>query len=491
MPHIVFRVDASASIGTGHFARCANLADVLAARGAEIRFLARTLPAHCQARLQSRGFRLHSLPAAPGSPPETDGAQARAALEDAAPVDWLVVDQYGIDARWERAMRTAARRILVLDDLADRAHDCDVLLDQNIQGARERYTGLVSPSCVQLLGPRHALLAPEFARLRAGARQRDGQVRRLVVCFGGADPAGHTRAAIDALAPLAGRLERVDVVAGAANPDRDRVAEAVATLPNALFHGATGDLAALLDAADLAIGAGGTMNWERACLGLPTLAFGIADNQRPVLTSLIEAGCVIGVAAMPIPDVRRMSAWLACVIDNPALLLGLSRRSAALVDGRGAERVADALLPDALEFRRATRADEENILRWRNDPSVRGMSANADWIERDAHATWLRGILDDPRRILLVAERNGEPAGVVRFDLAPPEATISVYRVPAATARGGLVRQASSWLRAHQPGIRRIVAEVLPQNAVSLTAFRAAGYHEAKNVLVLDLEAPR
>lgn len=485
---IVFRVDASPSIGTGHFVRCATLASTLATRGAEVHFISRELPGHCYERLEARGFRVHCLSPAAGSSVESDAAQTRAALAGVANADWLIVDHYGLDSRWEHEMRPAARRILAIDDLADRAHDCDVLIDQNLQAAPARYSGLLPPACLQLLGPGYALLPPEFATLRAARVARDGKVRRVLVCFGGSDPQNHTAAALHALAPYAGRLERIEVIVGPANPHRDHVADACAALPNATFHCSVLDMAALIRAADLAIGAGGTMNWERACLGVPTLVFGIADNQRLVLESLIEAGCAAGVPDMAVPDATKMSAWLACLIDNPALLRGLGQRSAALVDGHGVERVADALVPTPLDFRRATWEDSENILRWRNDPAVRDVSIDAREIDRESHRAWLQGVLADPRRILLVAERGGEPAGIVRFDLRPPEAAISVYRVPAGDVRGGLVRQATAWLRAHQPGIRRIVADVLPENIASLAAFRAAGYRDARNTLVIELE---
>jgi UDP-2,4-diacetamido-2,4,6-trideoxy-beta-L-altropyranose hydrolase len=470
------------------------LAKALVARGLDVRFLCRVLPGDYCKWLEDSGFEVLRL-GDTGDDVDADIAQSRAALEGAGEVDWLVVDHYGVDARWERALRSAARRILVIDDAPGRPHDCDALLDQNFTvggpaSASDRYAGLVPPGARRLLGPRYALLDPAFAERRAGLRSREGSVRRVLVCFGGADPQGHTMAAIEALRPHARRVDRIDVAVGSASPHKASIAIACADLPNVQVHCPARDMAALIADADLAIGAGGSMNWERACLAVPTLAFGIVENQRPVLASLIEAGCVAGSSYMPKPDVALIGAWVSSLLGSPEILRGLSTRSAALVDGRGAERVVEALFLGRLEFRRATPADGENLLRWRNHPEVRAASLDAAEIARSTHEAWMARTLADPQRILLVAERRGGPVGVVRFDLLPPEAVISVYRVPAAEGAGGLVRQASEWLQANYPEIRRITAEVLSANGASLAAFRNAGYRDARNTLVKELDTP-
>lgn len=489
MSIISFRVDASSRIGYGHVVRCMALAQNLTARGAQIHFVCRELPGHYCDALEDLGFHVHRLPGQDASLAD-DIAQSQAALSATGIADWLVVDHYQLDARWESAMRASAKRIFVIDDLADRSHDCDLLLDQNFAASAKRYAGLLAPDTRLLLGPTHALLRPEFRQRRSQRPPRDGSVQRLLVCFGGADPQRHTIATLNALRPLASRLDRIDVVIGPANCHRDATIAACAVLQNAVPHCPAQDISELLAACDLAIGAGGSMNWERACLGIPTLAFGIADNQRPGLEALIEAGCVVGIPDMPVADDTRIAAWLTCLFDNPALLRGLSARSATLVDGRGAERVADALLPTAFTFRPASLDDSDNLLNWRNDPAIRDVSLSAGEIDRASHDAWLQRTLADPQRILLVAEFDGKPVGVVRFDFLATEAIISLYRVPQADAPGGLIRQASGWLRTHHPEIRKIRAEVLPHNTASQLAFRNAAYRDVGNTLVFELDMP-
>lgn len=494
MSTIVFRADAASAIGMGHVVRCATLGTELAARGARVHFICRELPGHACDWLAQRGFQVTRLRSA-ATDIDADIAQCRAALDTIAAagrVEWLVVDHYGLDARWETALRPLTQHILVIDDLPARTHDCDLLLDPNLAlEPTARAAGLRPSRSASLQGPRYALLRPEFAAARAARPERDGQVRRVLICFGGSDPQQHTLATLSALRPYAARLQRIDVVVGPANPHAAALAALCAELPGAVLHCPANDMAALLNQTDLAIGAGGTMSWERACLGVPTLGFGIADNQEAVLAALIEHGALLGCAQMPQPDANLIAAWLDCVFDNPALLRGLATRSLALVDGQGAQRVADCLLPRRLAFRAATLADSANLLHWRNHPQIRQVSLDPREIGLDEHQAWLQRVISDPQRRLLIAEQNGEPVGVVRFDLQGPDARISVYRVPTgAPTRAALVGQASAWLRSEQPQIQRIVADVLHDNAASLAAFRAAGYREAQHTLVLELETP-
>lgn len=487
MTTIVFRADASTAIGTGHVMRCATLAETLATRGAAIHFVCRTDPGNLCDWLQGRGFWVHRLP--PESP-AADSTLTQSAIAGIGEIDWLVVDHYQLDRAWESALRQHAKRLLVIDDLANRPHDCDLLLDQNFLPEQDnRYRQYLPTTTRQLLGPRYALLRQEFALARQRQGRRDGRVEKVLVCFGGSDPKAYTLAALKALHPHASRLSRIDVVVGTANPHLAAIVEACAALPQAVIHAPAENMAALLAECDLAVGAGGIMNWERACLRIPTIAFGIADNQVAGLSALLAGGCVLGVAHMPQPEPQRMTEWLASTVDNPPLLRGLAARSAMLVDGQGVERVADHLLRQTLEFRPVSLTDSDQLFLWRNAPAVRAVSLDSSPIERQTHETWLRQSLANPQRILLIAERGGQPLGVVRFDLAAPQALISVYRTPLPSGRCALIEQASLWLQGQHPEIQRIVAEVLPQNQASLAAFRAAGYRDRKNTLVFERES--
>lgn len=296
---VLFRTDASVKIGVGHVMRCLTLAEALREAGAECRFICREYPGHLLDLIRRKGFVAHGLPfecdasvagdwsdSLEGEPATSsdlnwtcDAAQTKVVAEGYS-ADWLVVDHYGVDARWERTLRSMCRRLMVIDDLADRSHECDLLLDQNYyHDSGERYSGLVPRQCVALLGPAYVLLRPEFITARQRLRKRDGHVRRILVCFGGTDPSDQTTKVLSALRELNRPEIAVDVVVGQTNVNRTSIQSICEELPNVKYHCQVSNMAELVLNADLGIGAGGSAMWERCYLGLPTITVALASNQ--------------------------------------------------------------------------------------------------------------------------------------------------------------------------------------------------------------------
>ncbi len=475
---VVFRADASVELGAGHVMRCLALADSLKARGVATHFISREQPGHLCELIEAKGHALTRLPAQ-AADSRLDAEHSAAAF---AMADWLVVDHYGLDATWERALRARARRLLVIDDLADRPHDCDLLLDQNLQPeAHARYAALLPAGCATLFGPRHALLRPQFAANRATPRERRA-VRRLLVFFGGADAGGETLKALAALARLEGTPPAVDVVIGQANPHRAAIERACQALPAARLHCQVEDMAALMAAADLAIGAGGTAAWERCCLGLPCLTLAIAENQYAPAAALAEAGGQLYLGASAQVPEAALAQALAVTLALPELRAHLSRRGMELVDGRGVERVANRLLVDRVRLRAARPEDSEVVHAWRNHPETRAASFSAEAIPFASHARWYADVLADPGRHLLIGEEDGQPLGVLRYDLdarAPERAVVSLYLVPGLGGQGygtRLLLAGHRWLAERHPGITRLEAAIRAGNAASRGAFEAAGF---------------
>lgn len=323
----VFRADAGARIGTGHVVRCLTLADALAEHGWESLFACTeetvaTVPALARYRIVPAG-----------------------APEDLPPAELLVVDHYGLDSAYERRARARARRVLVLDDLADRPHDADLLLDQNLGRTAADYAGLLPHGCRLLLGPQWALLRPQFAAARPAAlarRQQGGPVRRLLVAFGGTDPDNATGLALEAIA-RAGLEAAVDVVLGPRAPHLDSVRRQAAALPAARVLTGVEDMAALMAAADLAIGAGGTSSWERCCLGLPTLLVVIAGNQEHIARALADAGAALAAGRMSELSPDGLAALLRATAADSACLATMSECAAGICDGSGINRLAPRL----------------------------------------------------------------------------------------------------------------------------------------------------
>lgn len=485
---VLIRADAALSIGSGHVLRCLTLAQQLQAHGAQVSFACRELPGHVQDKVRAAGFACHSLPAHyPGETTQraeaaihwqADLAALHAVLDEAAQFDWLLVDHYGLDAQWQRGARTLAARIAVIDDLANRPHDADLLLDQNLTATPEAYAGLLPASCQRLLGPRYALLRPEFSAAPMAIR---AQAERVLVNFGGVDAGGET---FKAMAALAGLPVQADIVAGGANPAWDALQAQAKGQASWTLHRHVADFASLMRRADVFLGAGGSTSWERAALGLPTLCIAVADNQEPNARALHAAGVHHYLGRDRAVDAEQVRAALVDLLNDAPRRQQYAERSRALVDGQGARRVAAAMLHACLRLRPAALDDAQRLFEGRNADSVRRWSTSPDPISWDAHIGWLTRTLANPDRQLWIAESADGPVGVLRYDRQPhlPErAEVSIYLFAGREGMGwggALLAAGDAAIARQWPALRFIDATVLPGNTASLKLFRQAGYAE-------------
>lgn len=345
---MAFRTDGGSHIGSGHIMRCLVLAQSLKAQGADILFICREQPGHLSDLIPERGYSIERLAAVPSGGHtdwERDAEETRAALEAGmgCKADWLIVDHYLLDRRWEGALRSSTDRLMVIDDLCDRPHDCDLLLDQNlVAGMHERYADKLTVSCRQLIGPSYALLHPDYARLHEHVAPRRGAIRRILIFFGGADSANLTERALDAFLALGRPDIEVDIVIGASSRHGDAVRRKAEAHANIHVHAGLPSLATLMSRADLAIGAGGSTHWERLCLGLPSLVVTLADNQRLISEELLRLGVIQLLGHHDEVDQLMIAGALDSLIRQ-GLPEDWSLRCMAMVDGGGADRVRAAL----------------------------------------------------------------------------------------------------------------------------------------------------
>ncbi len=276
--------------------------------------------------------------------------QSLAQQAEVLAADWrpdvVVVDHYGLIAWHETRLRTGGRRIVVLDDMAERRHDCDLLMDAAPDRTAEDYRPLLPPAAVILTGPRYALLRPEFAAARSGALARRAETmpaRRLLISLGLTDLLGITGRVVNLIRPDLGELT-VDVVLGAGAPSLTWLSRLQTDDPRVRVHVETRAMAQLMAEADVAIGAGGSSTWERACLGLPAIDLILADNQRPVALELDRQGATLAVEVHGEGFAGRVTTAFARLSTDARLRSALSETSAALCDGEGARRVADAIM---------------------------------------------------------------------------------------------------------------------------------------------------
>lgn len=471
--------------------RCLTLGDALKRHGAQIRFVSRHLPEHLHSMLAAKGHEIallenvqdettldeHAHAHWLGVSQAQDAADTIQALSDGS-WDWLIVDHYALDSRWESALRQTAKAILVIDDIADRVHDCDTLLDQNLYADMQtRYDGKVPIHCQLLLGPRYALLRDEFRKLRKQVKPRTGTVKQILVFFGGIDINNYTGLALKALAEIAVEGLHMDVVIGAQHPRRAEI-ETTCAAQGYVCHVQTSRMAELMAAADLAIGAGGSAAWERCCLGLPALSLCIAKNQRKQIADAAEAGLLYA----PTSDddlVSLLKSHMKALLENGPLLKLISNTAMKAVDGRGVVRVASTLGVSDIEIRTADQNDSSKLFEWRNHPTIRSVSRNSEPIEWENHQSWFASVLADKDRVLLIGHIGDEQIGVVRFDKEGDVAKISIYLVPEGSFTGqgcSLLLSAEQWLKVNQPGIKSIRASVLSENEPSQRLFLGASY---------------
>jgi len=341
---IAFRVDSSTEIGSGHLMRCLTLADYLKKQGHDSHFLCRDHPGNLNDLVTQHGHRLHRFDAPPVSSTALNDPNLYARWlgisqdQDAHDTvrrlhglggtwHFMVADHYGLDVAWQRRLRPHAGRIFVIDDLANRTHDCDVLLDQNLNEAGPaRYRGLVPEACELLCGPRYALLRSEFEKARRKLRQRDGRVRRILVFYGGMDKSGETLKACEALRNLDRPDIAVDVIVGLGNPHGEPIRQ-LCDRTGFNYLRQVNNMAELMAIADLALGAGGTTTAERAYVGLPTIITAVADNQQPGTEAFARAGAAWNAGNAAAVTVASLTSLVRQVIDDPAAVRRVGERA--------------------------------------------------------------------------------------------------------------------------------------------------------------------
>lgn len=369
---IAFRTDASLQMGSGHVMRCLTLADALKAQGADCHFISREHPGHLLKVIRQRGYKVNRLvtpvqnaqsaiksvvkeassqqqePAHTawlGSTWQADAQETAAILANLQP-DWLVLDHYALDQRWEETLAPHYRKLLIIDDLADRPHRCELLLDQNLGRQQQDYAALVPAHCQLLIGPHFALLRPEFAALRPYSlqrRQAQPALHQLLITMGGVDQHNATGQVLQALKTCALPQEcRITVVMGLTAPWLQNVRELAVQMPwptEVVVN--VNDMAQRMADSDLAIGAAGSTSWERCCLGLPTLMVVLADNQLPGAQALeaVHAARLMG----DVSDIAKQLPLAAAELIDADCQSRMSLAASAITDGQGVEKILQVM----------------------------------------------------------------------------------------------------------------------------------------------------
>ena len=353
--NIAFRVDASYEIGSGHIVRSLVLADTIASRGCSVVFVCRILDGHLISLIRSRGFevvvlgiRARSTKSATttdwlGVSQQDDAKHTIENLKDRL-IDILFVDHYSLDTEWETLIRPHVDSVVVIDDLANRDHNCDFLIDQNFRNDDfSCYESLIPNTCKTLLGLRYAILAPVYKDLRQAIPTRSGIINRVLVYFGGTDWQNMTTLALKALSQDEFSYLEVDVVVGSNYPFLSDLQKLISKRPKTNFYQSLPSLARLMSVADIAIGAGGTTLWERMSMGLPALVISLADNQLRSCEALQKENLIHYLGNYNDMSEGLLTKYLRERICGPEDNYNLSMRISEYVDGLGALRIVRAM----------------------------------------------------------------------------------------------------------------------------------------------------
>ncbi len=342
---IFIRTDSGVDIGIGHMMRCLSLAETLIKNDFEIHFISKKLNEKIHDLIVKKGYKIHTI---------SENTDTQNILEDDAIEtkkiimsyndlsSWLLVDHRNLDIQWEKILRKYVQKIIVIDDLANKKHDCDILIDQNLyEKINERYQNLVPKDCKKLLGPKYALLRSEFSDIRKKSIKSRIKLENILISFGGTDPSNETHKVLEALKILNLENIQIDVVTTSLNPFKDDIRQLCSSMTNANFHCDVDKIGVLMKTSDLAIGAGGSTTWERCCLGLPSLVSVISDDQLECTEIMDKNGYVI---YLGLAENLTVNDYIEKIKNfNIEHLQKISELNLTLVDGQGCQRILNEM----------------------------------------------------------------------------------------------------------------------------------------------------
>lgn len=431
---ILIRADASVWIGTGHVMRCRTLANKLRSLGMEVIFICRQMPGDCCELLESNGYVVHRLEWTDrvfeysdqekrlqhlswlGVPEGQEIEEVKTVLAKEGKVDWIIVDHYALDKKWEQTVRPFTNKIMVLDDIADRSHDSDLLLDQNLmENARDRYLDRISPDCKLLTGCDYALLQETYSKLSERIPSREGEIKRILVYFGGADQTNLTGLTLDAFLKINRSDIRMDIVISSSSPFEGEIKAKASKYNNIFVFQNLPSLALLISCADLAVGAGGASNWERCCLGLPSLIITLADNQIPIASELHKKGLVDLLGHFDQVDIDLVESKLRSYIKT-GLEKSWADRCKEYVDGKGLDRVASIIMNRGDKDKFTSRFVVSNDSYFLKDLLAESLSnGNSEYNINDIVLQWLQQF--DQYQVVIIENNYGLRVGAFVFKL--------------------------------------------------------------------------
>ena len=499
--NITFRVDASLQMGTGHVMRCLTLAQVLEENGANVEFICRKHTGSLTDKIRLNGFIVHELGLFEEIKVDTRlayshwlGATQQQDADDcidifkAKKVDWLIVDHYALDEQWQKRLKPYYEKLMVIDDLADRKHQCDILLDQTFDRQQEDYSAFTPKDCQLLLGSKYALLRPEFAKWRAYSLERRSkpEFRRLLVNMGGVDVDNVTENILDEL-KLCNLPNDIDitVVMGGSAPHLESVKSKAITLPyKTEIKVDVDNMAEIMANADIAIGAAGATTWERCCLGLPTIQIVIAKNQLFSAEALARHNIVK--LAKEIKDIAYL------LESSTEWMNNIGNAALEICNGMGGYKVFNKMTDckivlekfgeiDLCNYVNLNENDKILALNMRNHPEVKKWMHNQESISEVEHFEFIKNLENDIERRYFLVKQEGSVIGSINFseiDLFN-SVEFGIYTNPFLQIKGSgrLLELTASQYAFIELSVKKIKLEVYSDNERAINFYKKCNFN--------------
>lgn len=474
---IVFRVDARTQTGHGHLMRCLALAQASKTAGYSPIFLSNCDSRELINRLEAEGFAYKSLEK---SHPDPIDVKTTIQTLDETAADWIVLDGYNFDFQFQKAVREAGHKLLVIDDLADKEiYDADILLNQNIYAQELSYQ--CNPEAILLLGNRYALLRREFLRQNEKNREIPEIAKKILVVIGGSDPHCIAQQVVQALEKI--NIEGPQIAISASAECKSKL-ESLAREINKrdekiILFDDPSLLRGWMEWADLAISGAGSTCYELAYLGIPGFMIICAENQKLIASEMDKQGILINMGWHSSLETNNLLQAVSDLARDQMKRTEMVRFGRSLIDGQGSARIVQWMQDDIISIRKADLSDCRQIYEWSNDPLTRSVSFSTDSIPWETHEKWFRSKLSEQNSILFIASDDSlNTLGLVRFQLEDQLATASINLNPLQRGKGfgsKILRIASKRVF-QETGISEIYAYIKQDNLASIKVFSKAGF---------------
>ena len=497
---VVIRVDASIEIGSGHVMRCLTLAEILKENGANVQFITRKHKGNLINDIISKGFSVLELETSSsiklddklphshwlGATQKQDAERSIIFLKKSR-VDWLIVDHYGIDEDWQKYLKGNYQKLMVIDDLADRKHQCDILLDQTFGRQKKDYKDLVPGACELIVGSQYALLRPEFRKWRQYSldRRKHPVIRELLINMGGIDTKNITTLVLEEIGNC--NLPKdinITIVMGVLSPHLESIKVLAKELPyRADVKVKVSNLGEIMANSDISIGASGITTWERCCLGLPTIQLVTADNQFFLAETLSKQNII--------KLVKKTSELKKLLESASDWTTDISVSAKNICSGLGVYKIFNKLIDlkiDLDEFGEVklenyvntSKNDQTLTLKMRNHSEVRKFMFNQKEISEDSHMKFIQTLAERTDIRYFLVKRNKKVIGSINFSRINLHNSVEfgIYTNPfeKKNIAGRILEAAAIHYAFYELGVRKIKLKVLTNNDRAINFYKKSGF---------------